>query len=365
MISPHRILHALGPAVARPAATEILRSAAGVAAGLMVTALLARATAGPGPVGTLIAAPLGASAFLAFAVPNSPLAQPWSLVVGNALSALCALLTLQFTADPWLALPVATCVAVLAMMLARAMHPPGAAVALGVALLAGSEARPHGLGWALFPVATDSIVLVCAAIAWNRLTGRRYPFRQPAEQGIHGTRDPAPERRLSLTPDALADLLRRMNMAANIGAEDLARVIAAAEAEAAASHIGTRTAAELMSRDLVTVGPDDSRDRLADRFRQHRFKTLPVVDAEGRLLGLVNEHALATDTDAAARAHDLAETVRTVRPDTGLGPIIVLLEDGHQQAVPVTDADHRLVGLVTRSDLIGALAHVIGAREAA
>ena len=36
----------------------------------------------------IIVAPLGASAVLVFAVPSSPLAQPWSIVGGNVLSAL-------------------------------------------------------------------------------------------------------------------------------------------------------------------------------------------------------------------------------------------------------------------------------------
>ena len=41
-------------------------------------------------IGWLIA-PFGASAVLVYAVPNSPLAQPWSVVMGNTLSALVAL----------------------------------------------------------------------------------------------------------------------------------------------------------------------------------------------------------------------------------------------------------------------------------
>ena len=60
--------------------------AAFVAIGL--TALVTGAVFGGGLGAALIVAPMGASAVLVFAVPSSPLAQPWPVVGGNAISAL-------------------------------------------------------------------------------------------------------------------------------------------------------------------------------------------------------------------------------------------------------------------------------------
>lgn len=354
-----RVLRALGPAVARPALREILRAAIGVGIGLTLTAVLVTALRGSAPLNSLLVAPLGASAFLIFAIPNSPLAQPWSVVVGNSVSALVAILVMHLVADIWLALPLAVAGAALAMMMLRAMHPPGGAVALSV-VLAAQSGTPD-FSWAIVPVALDSALLVLAGVLYTRPTGRRYPFRQTPEASIHGTRDVAPERRLGLTPDNLGALLARMNLAANIGTEDLARVLAAAEAEAAAQHIGATTAADLMSRDVVTLQPEDSADRISALFHIHRFKTLPVVDAFDNYLGLVNEHDLLEalrEGGGADTARAIASQAQVVNVDTPLAVLLPLLSDGHQQAVPVVD-HQKLVGLVTRSDLIATLAHVV------
>ena len=50
--------------------------------------------------GLYMIAPLGASAVLLFAAPNSPLAQPWSAVVGNSVSAAVAVAVQEVGAEP-------------------------------------------------------------------------------------------------------------------------------------------------------------------------------------------------------------------------------------------------------------------------
>jgi CBS domain-containing membrane protein len=59
--------------------TERARAALGAALGLLLTGLLSRWAAAqwPGADVPWLVAPLGASAVLVFAVPASPLAQPW------------------------------------------------------------------------------------------------------------------------------------------------------------------------------------------------------------------------------------------------------------------------------------------------
>lgn len=355
----HNLARAFGPVVARPRAGEILRAATGAGAGLLVTGLLAGLAPLDGTVPFLIA-PLGASAFLIFAVPNSPLAQPWSAIVGNVLSALVALCVIRLLPHPQLAAPLAVAGAVVAMTAARAMHPPGGAVALLIALTAGTT-PPAGFSFALLPVGLDTALLVLLAIGYNRATGRKYPFRQPPEESPHGTRDMRPDRRLGLSADDLGGILQRLNLAANIGTEDLARLIGAAEAEATARHLGGLTAGDVMSHDLVTVSPGTRADALADLFRARRFKTLPVVAADGRYLGLVSQTDLLGLPDARTEAGQiLSDAFRTVDVATPLAPLLEILADGGQQSVPVLKDDH-LAGLVTRTDMIGALAHALRA----
>ncbi len=118
----------------------------------------------------LIAAPFGAAAVLVFAVPNSPLAQPRNLIIGNLIGGLSSLVMLNlFGSGPWvMALAVATAIQV--MQLTKTLHPPGGAVALvGV--------MSHAKWEFLFtPVLTGSIVLLlCTVIFNNLMPGRSYP----------------------------------------------------------------------------------------------------------------------------------------------------------------------------------------------
>lgn len=357
MTSGHRILRSLGPALARPAPVEILRSALGAGTGLLACGLLASVMLDhDGSAMSLLIAPLGASAFLAFCVPNSPLAQPWSAVVGNCVSALAAITVLHLVGEPMLAVPLAVASAVILMMLVRAMHPPGGAVALLIALNPALVAKT-GFAFALVPVAFDTAVLVVLATLFNRATGRKYPFRQPPVESPHHTQDTAPDRRLGLSADDLGRILSDLRLAANIGPEDLARLIGAAEAEATARHVGGLTAADVMSHDVVTVLPDAYVDDLTRLFLSRGFKTLPVVGDDGQYLGLLSQADLLGQRDDRVEAQALMHPSRDfATPGTPLAPLLKLLADGGQQSVPVLDHG-KLVGIVTRSDMIGALAY--------
>ena len=211
----------------RPAGREPLRAALGAGLALLACGgLVSLGGASGSHAGLFLIAPLGATAFLLFAVPNSPLAQPWSAVVGNTVSAFVAVTVVLLDPPQAIAAGLAVFWAITGMAALRAMHPPGGAVALAT-VLSAPVVHEMGYRFVLAPVLLDTVVLVGAAMLFNRLTGRRYPFRQPA---VPATR---PDLRLGLSPEDLADLLRRANQSANIGVEDFGRLLAAAEAEAA------------------------------------------------------------------------------------------------------------------------------------
>ncbi len=343
-----RLLRGLGPAVPWPPATEALRAGAGAALGLLATGLALRGLgAHPGLI-----APFGASAFLIFAVPNSPLAQPWAVVIGSTVSALVAVALLHLLAPSVAVAGLAVGASILAMAACRAMHPPAGAVALLIALTADPAAPPAPLV-ALSPVGDGALLLVLTGLLWNRLTGRAYPFRQPPATGAHGTADPAPDRRLGLRPEDLETILSRLRLSPNLGPEDLGRALEAAEAEATARHLGGVFAADIMSRDVVALAPETPAAEVARLFLHHGFNTLPVRRADGSLAGLVDDRAL-IGADPGATAGTLAHPVTALPPDAGLPSLLPLLSDGRQQSVPVVQ-DGRLAGIVTRSDLIALL----------
>jgi CBS domain-containing membrane protein len=115
-------------------------------------------------------ASLGASALLVFALPSSPMAQPWAVIAGNTLSALVGITAAKLISEPLLAMPIAAALSILGMFILRCLHPPAAAVAL-IAVLG------HVLHYryALFPVMIDSVLLVLAGAIYSNMTGKKYP----------------------------------------------------------------------------------------------------------------------------------------------------------------------------------------------
>lgn len=153
---------------------EIVRAAVGAGIGIGVTAAISTAWLGAATGAPLLIAPIGASAVLLFAVPASPLAQPYAMLGGNVLAALVGVTAAWLIPAPIVAALVAVAMAVAAMAICRCIHPPSGAVAL-VAVLGGSHVLAAGYGFVVVPVLLNSVLLVAVAMAWHQLTGQSYP----------------------------------------------------------------------------------------------------------------------------------------------------------------------------------------------
>ncbi|WNR46971.1 HPP family protein [Paenibacillus roseipurpureus] len=114
-------------------------------------------------------APFGASYVIAFALPQSPLAQPRSLIGGHVLSTLVGLCALSaFGVHTW-SLALAVGAAITLMQLTRTLHPPAGADPLLVMLT--------GAGWSflLTPVLLGAALIVLVALGYHRATRSAYP----------------------------------------------------------------------------------------------------------------------------------------------------------------------------------------------
>ncbi|MCZ8284136.1 MAG: HPP family protein, partial [Bacteroidia bacterium] len=174
----------------RPARTRInsrerLRIVAGSLLGIFVTALLCHLADKAVPGLPWLVAPLGASAVLVYAVPASPMAQPWNVVGGNTLSALVGIAGVHgahLLGSPELAAALGVATAIALMLALRCLHPPGGATALMMVL--GGVSDPM---YAVFPVMINSALLVAVGIAYNNVTRRPYPHTQLAPPGPAGS----------------------------------------------------------------------------------------------------------------------------------------------------------------------------------
>lgn len=163
------------PILAGATLTDRLVACIGALAGITLTGLICSLVT-PHIGLPMIVAPIGASAVLLFAVPSSPLAQPWSIVGGNTVSALVGVAITHIVPSPLLAIGIAVAGAILAMSLLRCLHPPGGAAAL-TAVIGGPAVVSAGFAFPFVPVALNSVLLVILGVAFHHLSGHSYPHR--------------------------------------------------------------------------------------------------------------------------------------------------------------------------------------------
>jgi CBS domain-containing membrane protein len=178
----------------------------------------------------IIVAPLGASAVLAFAVPASPLAQPWSVIGGNTVSAVVGVAAWRLIPDVTVAAAVAVGGAILVMSLLRCLHPPGGAAAL-TAVIGGPAVHAAGFAFALAPVALNSLALAMLAIVFHRAGRHSYPHVPVALPPLPG--------RLHVQPADIDAALEDMHESFDIAREDLDALLDHAARHAAERQAGS------------------------------------------------------------------------------------------------------------------------------
>ncbi|WP_235971294.1 HPP family protein [Azohydromonas caseinilytica] len=356
--------------------TERLRAAGGGLAGILMTALLARSLLNAGQPALI--APMGASAVLLFALPASPLAQPWSVLGGNMVSATVGMACALALGNTPLGAALALGLALLAMFALRCLHPPGGAIAL-TAVLGGPALHAQGFHFVLAPVGVNTALMLVAAVLYNRATGRDYPHRV-APAVSHGTKDPAPNQRLGFTHEDLDAVLHRYGQVLDVDREDLESLLHQAEMEAYRRRFGVIRCGDIMSRDVVTLEFGTPLQEAWNLLRRHRVKALPVIDRARRVIGIVTlvdfmKHAgldrhegwarqlrdflrpdgLVHGTKPEVVGQIMTTGVHTATADTHIVELVPLLSDLGLHHIPIVDAEYRLVGMVTQSDLVAAL----------
>jgi CBS domain-containing protein len=140
---------------------------------------------------------------------------------------------------------------------------------------------------------------------------------------------------------------------------------------------------QIMTRPVITVTPDTTVVEAATVMLQRHVSGLPVVDASGKLVGVVSEgdfirraeigtgrrrgrwlrFILGPGKSASDFVHEHGRRVSeimstspfTITEDTALAEIVALMEKNHVKRLPVMRG-HQLVGIVSRANLLRAVA---------
>ncbi len=166
------------------------------------------------------------------------------------------------------------------------------------------------------------------------------------------------------------DLVERGGLSARV---ELLAVLggAALERELSTSGARERNAADVMTRDAITVTPDESLERAAHLMSQHRIKRLPVLDENGHLVGIVSRvdvlrtmgedyHApQAEEQPNHTPAHVVGDLMRrdvpTVSANAPLGEVLDAVTSTRLNRAIVVDSERRVLGVVTDADLLAKL----------
>jgi CBS domain-containing protein len=144
-------------------------------------------------------------------------------------------------------------------------------------------------------------------------------------------------------------------------------------------------AADVMKREVITARPNATLEAVLDLLVTHRISAVPVVDDKGAVVGIVSEGDLLRRSEAGTehrrsrwlelfipeqtlalefvKSHSrrvtdvMTRNVIAVTPDTPLAEVATVLEKNRIKRVPVVQ-DGKLVGIVSRADLVRTLANL-------
>ncbi|MCT7983586.1 CBS domain-containing protein [Laspinema sp. A4] len=148
-----------------------------------------------------------------------------------------------------------------------------------------------------------------------------------------------------------------------------------------------KTVAEIMTQDPIVVTPETSLDEAIQIMAERRFSGLPVVDGAGNLMGIISQgdlmwresgvtpppYIMVLDSviyleNPAKYQRDLhkalGQTVgevmtknpQTIRPEKSLREAAELMHEKGVHRLPVIDSAGKPIGILTRGDIVRAMA---------
>jgi CBS domain-containing protein len=113
------------------------------------------------------------------------------------------------------------------------------------------------------------------------------------------------------------------------------------------------TVAEVMTTDVVTASTSTPVKEAAGLMSQRRIAAIPVIGADGTLVGIISEtDFIGKRVDVEVVGELMSAPVVTARPDDPVPLVARILLARNVKSLPVVDDGARVVGIVSRADLL-------------
>lgn len=189
------------------------------------------------------------------------------------------------------------------------------------------------------------------------------------------------ETAFSPTRDDYAHALQEIDSFIDVSVDDLLEIHRRAARYAALRATGNLRAQDVMTQEVVTVGPELLQTTAAKRLLEHNISTLPVVTPAGELVGIVTEadflcavglpchhphytfwqtleslfhHAVPAQGLGGTVAEIMVQPVVTASPNDTVQSLIDTMKKHHIKRIVITGTKQQVQGIVTRSNLIRA-----------
>ena len=116
-------------------------------------------------------------------------------------------------------------------------------------------------------------------------------------------------------------------------------------------------ARDIMTSKVCTIRPEASVQEIAQLLYRERISGAPVVDADGRIIGIITEADIISkvNREGLSVGDIMSHEVISVEEETPVNEIAALLTERKIKRVPVVH-DDKLVGIVSRADIVHAVA---------
>ena len=149
-------------------------------------------------------------------------------------------------------------------------------------------------------------------------------------------------------------MLARYDELLDVSRDDLDALFRQVEAQAHRRLHGEIRCEKIMSRDIIRAAPEEGVGQARDRLLARRIGAMPVIDRDGRVVGLVGHAELLAGAGRTVGAV-MATSPCLASLDAPIDELLPILSGGLVHEAIIADGEGRLAGMITQTDLLAAL----------